>query len=202
MNDGPANSALLFVLSGPSGVGKDSVIARLKACSFPLHFTVTVTTRAPRPGEVHGVDYFFAEGGEFDRMAERGELLESAVVHGYKYGTPREPVREALSAGRDVLLKIDVQGAAKVRRKVPEAVFIFLAPATVDDLVDRLRARGTESGPDLDRRLRDVQDEMGDLPHYDFVVVNHRDRLDEAVVQVKAIITAEHCRVQRRRIAL
>jgi guanylate kinase len=202
MTDWSANSALLFVLSGPSGVGKDSVIDRLKACSFPLHYIVTVTTRPPRPGEVHGVDYFFAEGGELDRMAERGELLESAVVHGYKYGTPRAQVREALGAGRDVLLEIDVQGAAQVRRKAPDAVFIFLAPAKVDELVDRLRARGTESGPELDRRLRDVQDEMSDLPHYDYVVVNHRDRLDDAVEQVKAIISAEHCRVQRRRIAL
>jgi guanylate kinase len=202
MTDGVCSNALLIVLSGPSGVGKDSVIACLKSCSFPIHYTVTVTTRAPRPGEVNGVDYFFAEGAEFDRMAERGDLLESAVVHGYRYGTPREQVRQALGAGRDVLLKIDVQGAAQVRRKAPEAVFIFLAPATLVELVERLRARATESGPDLERRLLDIQDEMDDLPHYDYVVVNRRDRLEDTVEQVKAIITAEHCRVQRRHIAV
>lgn len=194
--------ALLFVLSGPSGVGKDSVIARLKSCAFPLHFAVTVTTRARRAEERHGIDYFFATSDEFDRMAKRGELLEWAVVHGHKYGTPRQQVREALAAGRDVLLKIDVQGAAQVRRKVPEAVFIFLAPADVAELGERLNARGTESAEDLDRRLRDAREEMADLPNYDYVVVNRRDCLDETVRAVKAIITAEHCRVRPRHVEL
>jgi guanylate kinase len=189
---------LLFVLSGPSGVGKDSVINRLRQRGIPLHFTVTVTTRPMRPGEVHGINYFFATGEEFERMRREGELLECAVVHGNKYGTPRAQVREALRAGKDVLLKIDVQGAALVRQRVPGAILIFIAPPSVAELIERLEARGTESDGELRTRIRNADSEMADLPNYDYVVVNYRERLDETVDKVVAIITAEHCRVKPR----
>jgi guanylate kinase len=195
-------SALLIVLSGPSGVGKDAVIQRLKTEDLPLHYTVTVTTRARRPNETHGVDYYFTSDEEFDVMRARDELLESALVHGRKYGTPRQQVREALATGKDVLLKIDVQGAAQVRHKVPEAVSIFLAPANLGELVRRLRLRGSESPADLALRLHNAEAEMADLPHYDYVVLNEDDRLDQTVARVKAIITAEHCRVRQRRIVV
>ncbi|MCL4466353.1 MAG: guanylate kinase [Chloroflexi bacterium] len=195
-------SSLLIVLSGPSGVGKDAVIQRLKASAFPLHYTVTVTTRPRRPNEVHGVDYFFTGEADFDAMLARDELLESALVHGHKYGTPRQQVREALAAHKDVLLKIDVQGATQVRHKVPEAVSIFLAPANLDELVRRLRSRGSESAAELALRLHNAEGELEDLPNYDYVVLNEQDRLQETVDQVKAIITAEHCRVRQRRIVV
>jgi len=202
MSSGPSQGGILFVLSGPSGVGKDTVIARLKERGLPIHYCVTVTTRAMRQGEVHGVNYFFVSPEEFERMRSSGELLESALVHGYCYGTPRAQVRDVLASGRDVVLKVDVQGAATVKRKVPDAVFIFLAPESFAELKERLQARGTESTADLSVRLKNARQELADLPQYDYVVVNYHDRLDETVDKVSAIITAEHCRVRPRHIVL
>ena len=198
MTSETARGGLLFVLSGPSGVGKDAVLNCLKQKDLSVHFVITATTRALRPGEVHGVDYYFAQQQEFLRLNEQGELLEWALVHGNYYGTPRGQVRQALAAGRDVMLKIDVQGAAKVRAKVPGAVLIFLAPPSVSDLIERLAARGTESVAERAVRLADAAREMEALVHFDYVVVNHRERLTETAEQVLAIMTAEHCRVRPR----
>ncbi|MHB1415847.1 MAG: guanylate kinase [Chloroflexota bacterium] len=200
MTDEAARQGLLIVLSGPSGVGKDTVIVRLKEKHVSLHYTVTVTTRAKRCGEVHGVNYFFVTPDEFARLRREGELLESAVVHGNNYGTPRGQVREALAAGKDVLLKVDVQGAAQIKERVPDAVFIFLAPPSLNELFERLKARGTESEPELTLRFGNAHREMADLGRYDYVVVNHRDCLDETVEKVASIITAEHCRVKPRHV--
>lgn len=200
MTSESARGGLLFVLSGPSGVGKDTVLNCLKKMDLPIHFVVTTTTRAMRPGEVHGVDYIFARQPEFLRLNEQGELLEWALVHGNYYGTPKLQVRQALASGRDVMLKIDVQGAAKVRAQVPDAVLIFLAPPSVSDLVERLAARGTESVAERAVRLADATREMDALAHFDYVVVNHRERLTETAEKILAIITAEHCRVQPRRV--
>ncbi|MHB9092382.1 MAG: guanylate kinase, partial [Chloroflexota bacterium] len=191
---------LLFVLSGPSGVGKDTVLESLKQRGLPIHFTVTVTTRATRPGEIHGINYFFASAEEFSGMRDGGQLLEWALVHGNHYGTPRQQVREALAGGRDVFLKIDVQGAAQVRRAVPEAVLIFLAPPNVEQLVDRLITRGTESEGERSLRLHDAQRELAEVVNYDYVVVNHNDRVEDTVDQIIAIVVAEHCRVKPRHI--
>ncbi len=190
---------ILFVLSGPSGVGKDSVLRALRAEGFPLRFVVTVTTRPQRPGEVHGRDYFFVSPAEFQRLKDQGRLLEWAVVHGHEYGTPLDQVQSALLAGQDVLLKIDVQGAAQVKRRVPGAVFIFLAPPSLEDLAARLIQRGTESPAALARRLADARLELQRLPEYDYVVVNRAGALETAVAHLKAIITAERLRVQPRR---
>ena len=194
----PPRRSLLFVLSGPSGVGKDALINALKAEDYPLHYTVTVTTRPPRPGEVHGVSYHFATPAEFAHLREAGELLEWANVHGYEYGTPARQVRKALESGWDTLLKIDVQGAAQVKARVPQGVFIFLGPPSMDELIARLARRGTEAAGYLDRKIRDTYVEMAAVSGYDYVVINREGRLAEAVAQVKAIIEAERLRVRPR----
>ncbi len=193
---------LLIVLSGPSGVGKDATLKRMKELGYPFHFVVTVTTRPKRPGEVEGVDYHFISMEEFQRMLESGELLEHANVYGNYYGVPKQDVREALARGEDVLLRIDVQGAATIKKVVPDGVFIFLAPPSMEELIRRLRRRKTESPERLERRIRIAREEMKALPNYDYVVINRDGRLDETVKQIAAIITAEKCRVHRRRIEL
>lgn len=199
---GLRQSPILFVLSGPSGVGKDSVIRELRRQFPDLHYAVTATTRSPRPGEVPGRSYHFVTRPEYDSMLDRGELLAPAEVHGHWYGAPIAELRQAFAAGDDVLLKIDVQGAIRVRRRLPQAVFIFLAPPSVDDLLVRLAARRTESEEELKRRLRDAQFEMAQLPAYDYVVVNREENLEEAVQAVACIISAERHRVQRQPIEL
>ncbi len=189
---------LLFVLSAPSGTGKDTVIRRLREQGLPIRVAVTVTTRAPRPGEIDGVHYYFVSPDAYQRMLTNDELLEHAEVHGNWYGVPRRPVREWLAAGEDVLLKIDVQGAATVRQKVPQAIFIFLAPQSISELNRRLSARHSETETERARRLADASYELTQQTWYDYRVVNRQGHLDEAVEKVKAIITAEHCRVLPR----
>jgi guanylate kinase len=194
--------SLLFVLSGPSGVGKDTVITALKQQNIPLHFTVTLTTRIKRPDEIEGINYHFVSLSQFEELQHRGALLEWAIVHGNCYGTPLDQVREALLGGKDVLLKIDVQGAAKVKEQVPDAVFIFLAPPSLEALTPRLVNRGTESPQERTRRLRDAVEEVRQWAAYDYVVVNQEGRVDEAVERIKSIIVAEKCRAHPRHIAL
>ena len=193
-----ATPGLLFVLSAPSGTGKDTVIRRLKEQGVDLRLSVSVTTRAPRPHEVNGVDYHFISRDEYNTLLAQDELLEHAEVHGNWYGVPRKPARDWLAAGEDVLLKIDVQGAATVRQKVPQAIFIFLAPHSLDELNLRLTARKSETQAERARRLADASHELEQQVWYDYLVINRQGRLDEAVEQVKAIITAEHCRVHKR----
>jgi len=151
-----------------------------------LHLSVSVTTRAPRPDERDGIDYRFVSGEEFDRLVAGGELLEWAPVVGHRSGTPARPVEEALAAGRDVVLEIDVQGARQVRERAPDAVLIFLAPPSMEELERRLRSRGTEDEARLALRLATARAEMAQRPWFDHVVVN--DRLDQATAQVEAII--------------
>jgi guanylate kinase len=197
MADTP-RTGLLFVLSGPSGVGKDAAIKQLKSLDLSLYHAITATTRAPRPGEVDGVDYFFHSYDAFLAMLERHELLESAELYGNFYGTPREQVRQKLATGQDVLLKIDVQGARQVKERVPDAVFIFLAPPSIDDLVARLKQRRTESETQMAIRIQKAYVEMAAVESYDYVVVNHQGKLDEATQQINCIIVAERSRVHRR----
>ena len=192
-----ANPGLLFVLSAPSATGKDTVIRRLREQGVPIHVSVSVTTRAPRPSEIDGVHYHFISREEYDDLLAQDELLEHAEVHGNWYGVPRKPAREWLAIGEDVLLKIDVQGASTVRKKVPNAIFIFLAPESIDDLNRRLIARHSETPAERARRLADASKELEQQVWYDYLVINRHGRLDEAVEQVKAIITAEHCRVKK-----
>ncbi|MGC8873381.1 MAG: guanylate kinase [Chloroflexia bacterium] len=193
---------LLVVLSGPSGVGKDATMTRMKERGIPLHYTVTATTRPPRPTEVHGRDYYFVSVEEFRRMIDEGELLEWALVYGDYKGIPRRQVRDALAQGKDVILRIDVQGAATVRKLAPEALLIFLAPPSMADLAARLRQRRTESEEALQRRLDAARREMDALPMFDYVVVNYQGCLDDTVDAILTILRAEKMRVHPRRVEL
>src|SRR5215471_894886 len=173
----PHRQGLLFVLSAPSGTGKDTIIGMLKQQGMDFYLVASVTTRAARPGESEGNPYHFISKEEFDRLVANDELLEYANVHGNWYGQPRQPIRDNLLAGRDVLLKIDVQGAATVRRKVPQAIFIFLVPDSLEELTLRLNERNTETEGELQRRLADARAELSEQYWYDYVVLNRQGQL-------------------------
>ena len=193
---------LLFVLSAPSGTGKDTVINTLKQQGMDFYIVPSVTTRAPRPGESEGNPYHFVSQETFDRLVEQGELLEYAKVHDNWYGQPLKPIRDNLAAGRDVLLKIDVKGAATIRSKVAGAIFIFLIPGSLDELVQRLTDRQTETEEELQRRLADARAELAEQSLYDYVIRNRQGHLQEAVDYLRAIMMAEHCRVHPRKIEI
>jgi guanylate kinase len=190
------------VLSAPSGTGKDTVIKTLKEQGLDFYVVSSITTRRPRQGESEGKPYHFVDQETFNRLVENDELLEYANVHGNWYGQPRKPIRDNLQARRDVLLKIDVQGAATVRRKVPEAVFIFLVPESVQELAQRLDARKTETQEERQRRLADAQVELAEKDWYDYIILNRQGHVEEAVERLRAIILAEHCRVRPRQIKI
>ena len=185
---------LLVVLSGPSGVGKDAVLERMKRLGSPYHFAVTATTRPMREGEREGEHYHFVARAEFERMIAHGELLEWAEVYGNLYGVPRAQVDRALSEGRDVLVKVDVQGAKTIRGLDPEAVLVFLAPPSMEELARRLTSRGTEADEAMRLRLKEAEAEMEAAALFDHVVVNRRDRLDVAVRQIEALTADERRR--------
>ncbi|HEY0583628.1 MAG TPA: guanylate kinase [Chloroflexota bacterium] len=200
--DTPA-SGLVFVLSGPSGVGKSTLIERLKRDRFPITHCVTATTRPRRVGEEHGVHYYFLSEAEYDGLLERDQFLEHAVVHKlYRYGIPLHSIRDGLRSGQDVILAPDVQGASTVRWKLPNAITIFLRPATLDELEPRLAARGTESEEERRIRMATAECEMQRMSEYDYVIVNQRDRLDQAVADLKSIVLAERRRVCPRAVTL
>jgi len=197
----PSNP-LLIVISGPSGVGKDSLLDAMRRRDYPFHFVVTATSRAPRAHEVHGVDYFFVSEEAFRAMIQQDELLEHALVYGQYKGIPKQQVRDALASGRDVMMRLDVQGAATVKQLVPEAILIFLVAASDDELFARLRRRRTELEAQLAHRIRVAQDEMARIVEFDYVVENADGQLDKAVDRVLSIIEAEHCRVHQRQVTL
>ncbi|GKV64247.1 MULTISPECIES: guanylate kinase [unclassified Sporosarcina] len=187
---------LLIVLSGPSGVGKGTV--RKELFSSPetnYEYSISMTTRNPREGEVDGVDYFFRSREVFEQMIQDGKLLEYAEYVGNYYGTPIDYVNETLDAGRDVFLEIEVVGAAQVREKVPNGLFIFLAPPSLSDLETRLIGRGTEASDIIADRVLKARDELEMMHLYDYVVEN--DEVSKACDRVNAIVTAEHCRRER-----
>lgn len=193
---------LLIVISGPSGVGKDATLARMRELGYPFHFVVTATTRPRRPEEVHGRDYFFVSIDEFIALIERDELLEHALVYGEHKGIPKSQVRQALASGQDVIMRLDVQGAATVRELVPNAILIFLVASSEKELVNRLRARKTESLTSLEKRIATIRQEMTQIVNFDYIVVNRDHHLDDTVCQIEAIINAEKCRVKQRCIEL
>jgi len=199
---GPPVKSQLFVLSGLSGAGKDAVLARIRQSDYPIEFITTVTTRPRRPEEADGFHYRFVSVEGFRELIDRNELLEWATVYGNFYGVPREPVRQALESGSDVIIKVDVQGAATIKKLLPQAVFIFLAPASMDELALRLNQRRTESPSDLDLRLKTAEDELQQLHIFDYIVLNRQGEIGKAVSDVKAIIAAEKCRVVPREIHL
>lgn len=193
---------LLIVLSGPSGVGKDSVIREMKSRELPLHFVVTATTRPPREEEVEGRDYLFISKEHFAEMIDQGELLEYAVVYSDYKGIPKSQVRQALASGHDVIMRVDVQGAATVRRLCPQSLLIFLTTRNEEELETRLNARRTESPEELKLRIATARQEMQRLGEFDYVVVNPDHRLNEAVANILAILEAEHSRVDQRQVRL
>lgn len=197
MTPGP-RQGLLFVLSAPSGTGKDTVITALKEQGMDFHVVISVTTRAPRIGESDGKPYYFIHKDAFDQMVANDELIEFANVHGNWYGQPLQQIRENLRLGHDVLLKIDVQGAATVRQKVPGATFIFLVPGSVDELATRLTHRQTETHQEQERRLHDARFELAQQHHYNYIVVNRQGQLQSAVDDLRAIMRAEHCRTTQQ----
>jgi guanylate kinase len=193
---------LLMVISGPSGVGKDSLVQRMKELGCPFSFVVTATDRRPRPGEQDGRDYCFFSTVEFKRMIAEGEMLEHAEVYGQHKGIPRAHVRQALESGQDVMMRLDVQGARTVKSLLPMAITVFLLPESEEELLARLRERRTESAEALQRRLAAAREELDRLPEFDYVVVNRHCSLDSAVEDVMAILRAEHCRAMPRRVCL
>ena len=185
---------VLVILSGPSGVGKDAVLARMKEMDLPLHFVITMTTRPRRPKEKNNVDYRFVSQEEFLELKSKNELLESANVYGNWYGVPRTDVMDALQAGKDTVIKVDVQGVENYKKIMPQAVAIFLSPPSREELKVRLQQRSTESGDNLSIRVQTAKSEFDKLPIFDYVVINHRNEIDRAVSEIIAIINTEKCR--------
>lgn len=182
--------AKLFIISGPSAVGKGTIVDRIVQSGEKVHLSVSATTREPRKGEQEGVNYFFMTEDEFRSMIDAGGFLEYASVHGHFYGTPKGPVLEKLAEGCDVILEIDVQGAMQVKESYPDGIFIFILPPSLEELRKRINRRGTESGSDVELRMGKAETEMDYLKRYDYYVVN--DDLEEAVDCVYAIMDAEH----------
>jgi len=193
---------LLIVISGPSGVGKDSVVQRMKEREFPFHFVVTATTREKRGAETNGKDYWFVSKDEFACMIEENELIEYAIVYGDYKGIPKWEVREALGTGKDVIMRLDVQGAETVRKLAPEALLIFITCENEDELERRLRARKTESTDSLSLRIATARKELQRIEAFDYVIVNRDFHLDDTVDKVRAVIAAEHLRVKHRKVNL
>ncbi len=197
---GAGSPSLLAVITGPSGVGKDSVLSRLKALNRPYHFAVTATTRPPRPEETDGVDYFFLSDQRYDEMLAKGEFLENATVYDYRYGVPKPPIREALAAGKDVVIRTDIQGARYIKSVCPGAVTVFLLPPSWDELEWRLRSRDTDTTEQTDLRLRTARDEMAAADEFDHTVVN--DDLNACVDQIERVFAAERSREGREPVRL
>lgn len=189
------NRGILIVLSGPSGVGKGTVCAALRATAKDLVYSVSATTRTPRIGETEGVNYFFKTREQFEKMICGSDLLEWAEYCGNYYGTPRDFVERTLESGKDIILEIEVQGALKVKQSFPEGIFIFLLPPSLDELQSRIVTRGTETEDSIRYRMSAAKEELKLIEHYDYAIVN--DRVELACQRIESILTAEHCRRER-----
>lgn len=197
-----ASRPLLLVLSGPSGAGKDAILTRMKEMGIPLEFIVTMTTRPRRASERDNIDYHFISRESFQKMTENNELLEWANVYSNWYGVPKQAVKQALDRGQDTIVKVDIQGAANIKKVLPEAVFIFLMPPSMPELISRLKQRNTESDSELDLRLKTAEKEIKELAMFDYVVVSRQGQIDRVVSDIKAIITAEKLRARHREVRL
>jgi guanylate kinase len=193
---------LLVVISGPSGVGKDAVLKSLQKRYLPLHVVVTMTSRPPRNGEVEGVDYFFVTQEKFEGLIQKDEFIEYALVYNDYKGIPKSQIRQALASNRDVVLRVDVQGAQTLRSLCPDALLIFLIPTDQTEWFERLHNRKTETPESLALRLKTARQELEHLSEFDYVVVNTQDRLEETVDTIVCIIEAEHHRVVPRKVTL
>ncbi|MGB9674489.1 MAG: guanylate kinase [Anaerolineales bacterium] len=195
----PKHEPLVIVLSGTSGAGKDSIIKSLQARGLPFHFVVTATSRAQRPNEIDGMDYIFVSRQRFEDMIAKGELIEYALVYGEYKGVPRFQVENALASGKDVIMRVDVQGALTLRKQFPQAVLIFVSAEDTEDTAERLENRSTEAREALRLRLQTAALELSQLKAFDYWVVNRRNQLERTVDIVIAIIEAEHHRVSRQK---
>lgn len=193
---------LLVVVSGSSGVGKDAVLNRIKEMQLPFAFVVTATTRECREGESEGVPYHFVSVERFREMIDGGEMLEWAQVYENYYGVPLESVRKSMSTGLDVMVKVDVQGAATIREAVPDAVLIFIQPPSMQELERRLRKRDSETAEELAVRLGKAEEEYSQLPLFDYVVTSYPDAIDDVVARIRAIVVAEKSKVHPRRVQI
>ncbi len=182
---------MIIVLSGPSGVGKDAILERMAELGYPYHFVITATTREPRPGEVDGVNHYFVDRARFQELIDTDELLEHAEVYGNMYGVPKQQVRNALAAGQHVMIRVDVQGASRIRQLVSDALLIFVMPPTLHSLQVRLEERGVDAVEAITVRRSKAIDEINDAPWFDYTVVNHDDQLDDAVQEMIGIIDRE-----------
>ena len=198
----PKSSPLLFVVSGPSGVGKDALLDQLKSRDPNRTYPITATTRAPRPGEVDGVHYHYYSDDRFKEMIDHGELLEYAQVYDHYYGVPKSELSKGIVNGQDVIVKVDIQGAATIKRLIPQAITIFIAPSTMDELLQRQSSRQTETPAELMLRMETAKQEIGTIPEFDYLVTNTQGELDKAVAQVESIIAAEKSRVHPRLFSL
>jgi guanylate kinase len=193
---------LLVIISGPSGVGKDATLDIMKKAGLPYHYVVTATTRSKRPGEKDGIDYWFISENKFQQMVKKNQLLEWAKVYGNYYGVPKREIQDALKKGLDVVVKVDVQGAATIKRILPNALFIFLMPPSLEELANRLKQRYGLSSADLKVRLGKAQEELESLPIFDYIITSHTDNLELTADQVSTAITAAKCRTKPRVINL
>lgn len=192
----------MIIISGPSGVGKDSALRALKNLDLPLHHVVTANTRKPRLDETEGIDYFFITKEEFKEMIRNDELLEYSEVYQDYKGVPKSEVRKAIKTGKDVILRLDVQGAEKLKTLYPHSILIFLIPPNQEDWYKRLGGRRLSKEKDLDMRIKTVQEELKKISVFDYIVVNAQNELSEAVETIVAIITAEHHRTNKHEIDL
>lgn len=191
------DKGLLIVLSGPSGAGKGTICASLRTKMPNLVYSVSMTTRAPRVGEVEGVNYFFRTQEEFKELLEAGAFLEYAKVYDNYYGTPKDYVMELINEGKNVILEIDIQGAMQVKDRFSTGVFIYIVPPSLEVLSQRIRGRGTDSREVIDKRLSLASSELALAHRYDYIVVN--DELEDAVEKVRAILLAESCKITRNK---
>lgn len=198
----PSSKPLFVVLSGPSGVGKDALLTRMKELERPFHYVVTATTRLRRPREKEGVDYHFVSHQEFQQLIDKGQLLEWANVYGNYYGVPKAEISQALSKGIDVIVKVDVQGATTIKKILPQAVFIFLMPPSMEELERRLKQRRSESSLDLALRLVKASEEVRSLALFDYVITSYQGKINDVISQIHAIVIAEKCRVKPREVQL
>jgi guanylate kinase len=198
----PGKSPLVIIISGPSGVGKDAILNRMKERKYPFFFVTTMTTRKRRETETDRVDYHFVSKEEFQSLLNSDGLLESASVYGNWYGVPKKPVTEAISKGLDTIIKVDVQGAANIKTILPDAIFIFVNTPSIEELRNRLNRRCTETATDLSLRVQTAQSEMERIRDFDYVVMNPCNDIESAIQEILAIIKAEKCRVKQRHIQL
>ena len=194
-------SPLMVVISGPSGVGKDAVLRALKKSDFPIYHVVTMNTRSPRPGEKEGVDYFFVSRQKFEEMIKQDAFIEYSNVYEDYKGVPKAQIRKALASGKDVILRLDVQGAEKIKRLVPSAILIFLVPSNQKEWSMRLGGRH-KTDKDMETRIKTAREELVKAMDFDYIVTNTQNKLDETVQTIEAILTAEHQKTASRKIEI